>query len=294
LGIAATGARWLGSLAFGWLLRRSPRALLDNAPLARLLAQHVDFPRIEETIASRAVHAVSITCSGFTSGESVTFFQGRHDIEPWRRHQRIGSHVRLTLDHLMASSAIPFVFPAVRINREYFGDGSMRQLAPISPAIHLGADRILVIGVGRMADEVSRHRGERYPSLAQIGGHALSSIFLDALAADIEQVQRINHTVNMIPEAVRRERALALRPIDLLVISPSRRLDRIAAGRSRSLPWPVRALLGGLGGARHEGGALVSYLLFEASYTGALIELGYGDTMARRDEVVGFLFPEPA
>ena len=195
----------------------------------------------------------------------------------------------------MASSAIPFVFPAVRINREFFGDGSMRQMAPISPAVHLGADKILVVGAGqREKPDHYREQGGRYPSLAQIAGHALSSIFLDSLSVDIERLTRINRTVALIPDEVRRQKGLTLRPIDVLEISPSQRLDHLAARHVRSLPWALRALLGNIGALNKRGGALASYLLFEASYTRALIDLGYRDVQERRDEVLAFLEVSPA
>lgn len=288
-GIGIAGARWLSTLAFGWLTRRAPRSLLDNAPLRRLLAETLDFGRIGRAIEARALHSVSITCSGYSSGQSVSFFQGRSGLESWRRSQRVGAPTAITLDHLMASSAIPFIFPAVHLNREWFGDGSMRQVAPVSPAIHLGADRILVIGAGRMADENARPRAEVYPSLAQIAGHALSSIFLDSMSVDLERMRRINNTLTLIPEEVRRDKGMSLRPIDVLTIAPSQRLDHLAASHASALPWPVRTLLRGIGAMNRNGGALTSYLLFERPYTRALIDLGYADTLARGDEVRRFL-----
>jgi NTE family protein len=293
VGIARSGARWLAALVFGWFAETSPRSLLDTAPLQDLLKRSIDLSRIEHAIASHALHSVSITCSGYASGESVSFFEGRPDLEPWRRSQRIGAHVRLTIEHLLASSAIPFLFPAVKINREYFGDGSMRQLAPISPAIHLGADRVLVIGAGHLADESVRTSNGDYPSLAQIAGHALSSIFLDSLSVDLERMKRINHTVSLIPDDVKQLNGITLRPIDVLLISPSERLDHLAARHAHALPRPVRALLRGIGAMSRNGGALASYLLFERPYTQTLMDLGYRDTMARRDEVVRFLGLSP-
>jgi len=287
--IGLSGARWLSALALGWLTHGNPCSLLDNTPLRRLIERHIDFDRIEGAIARRVLHSVSITCSGYDSGQSVSFFQGRADLEPWKRSQRFGAHVKLGVDHLMASAAIPFVFPAVRLHREWFGDGSMRQLAPISPAIHLGADRILVIGAGRRTPEAPRTQGERYPSLAQVAGHALSSIFLDALAVDLERMIRINKTLEKIPENLRRETGIPLRPIEVLHISPSQRLDHLAARHAHALPRPVRALLRGIGAMKRNGGALTSYLLFEQAYTRALIDLGYADTMARSTEVQAFL-----
>ena len=288
-GMGLAGARWMFALAFGWLTRYSPRSLLDNAPLKRLLESSLDFERIDHVIAQRALHSVSITCSGYSSGQSVSFFQGRADLDPWKRTQRFGAHVKLSVEHLLASAAIPFIFPSVRLHREWFGDGSMRQLAPISPAIHLGAHRILVIGAGRVKDENERPQDDRYPSLAQIAGHALSSIFLDSLAVDLERMIRINRTLSLIPEAERNQRGVTLRPIEVLQIFPSQRLDHLAARHARSLPWPVRAMLRGIGAMKKNGGALTSYLLFEPPYTQALMDLGYEDTMARRDEVSAFL-----
>lgn len=289
VGIGVAGARWLGALAFGWITRRAPRSLLDNAPLRDLLERTLDLSRIERAIENQALHSISITCSGYGTGQSVSFFQGRADAEPWRRSQRVGAHVKLEIDHLMASSAIPFVFPAVRLHREWFGDGSMRQIAPISPAIHLGAEKILVIGAGRIAAEHERPRAEVYPSLAQVAGHALSSIFLDSLAVDLERITRVNRTLSLIPESVRTEHGLGLRPLNVLVISPSQRIDMLAVEHAGALPWAVRGLLGGIGAMNKRGGALTSYLLFEESFTRALIDLGHRDTMERADEVSEFL-----
>jgi len=284
-----SGARWVSTLALGWLTRQSPRSLLDNAPLRRLLEGSLDLGRIGRAIENGALHSISITCSGYSSGQSVSFFQGCADIEPWRRSQRVGAPTEISIEHLMASSAIPFVFPAVHLNREWFGDGSMRQVAPVSPAIHLGAEKILVIGAGQMTHESERPRGTTYPSLAQIAGHALSSIFLDSMSVDLERMNRINNTLALIPETVRRDTGMALRPIEVLTIAPSQRLDQLAARHARALPWPVRVMLRGIGAMNPNGGALTSYLLFEQPYTRALIDLGYADTVARRDEVLQFL-----
>jgi NTE family protein len=289
LGIIRSSASWLWALMFGWITHRAPRSLLDNTPLCQLLTRSLDFDGIERAIENQALHAVSVTCSGYSSGQSVTFFQGQADVEFWQRSQRVGAHAKLGVEHLMASSAIPFIFPAIKINREWFGDGSMRQVTPISPAIHLGADKVLVIGAGRFHEENARPRTEVYPSLAQIAGHALSSIFLDSLPVDLERATRINRTLSVIPEEVRREQGVELRPVDVLVVAPSERLDHLAARNAWALPWAVRTLLRGMGAMNRSGGALVSYLLFERPYTRALIDLGYRDTLARSDELLAFL-----
>ena len=289
LGMTRTGAHWLGALMAGWIVRSAPKSLFDNSPLAELLARNLDLAQIDAAIDAGALRALCITASGYASGQSVNFYQSAADIEPWARQQRVSARTRLTVDHLLASSAIPFIFPAIKINREYFGDGSMRQLAPISPAIHLGASRVLVVGAGRIAEPLERVRGESYPSLAQIAGHALSSIFLDSLNVDIERVQRVNKTLSLMPPEALARGDVALRPVEVLVISPSERLDTLAARHVKSLPWPVRMMLRGIGAMNRKGSALASYLLFESDYTRALIDMGYRDTLARRDEVLRFL-----
>ena len=288
-GICMSGARWLGALMFGWLGRSSPRSLLDNAPLRALLGDAMDFERIGKAITSGALYAVSVTASGYVSGESICFVQGHESVEMWRRKQRASASVRLGVDHLMASSAIPFIFPANWVNREFFGDGSMRQTAPVSPAIHLGAGRILVVGCGFREANAQRLVDRRYPSLAQVAGHAMASIFLDSLHTDLERLERINRTLQVIPQEIKEKSGLSLRPVEALVIEPSQRLDHMAAEHVHSLPWPVRWLLRGIGGTSQRGSELASYLLFERPYTRALMDLGHRDAMARREELQRFL-----
>lgn len=286
--LMGTGVRWGGALMFGWAVRQTPRSLLDNSPLRALLERVLDFSAIGRAIDAGHLHAVSVAASGYSSGENLAFFEAAPEVLPWRRAQRVGMSTRLGIEHLLASSAIPFVFPAIKINREYFGDGSMRQLAPISPAIHMGAERILVIGSGRLAEE-GRQRTEDYPPLAQIAGHALSSIFLDGLTVDLERMERINATLNAFTAAERDAAGVVLRPIETLVISPSKRLDAIAGRHRGTLPLALRTLLRGVGAMRREGSTLLSYLLFEPAFTRALMDMGFQDTLARRDEVAAFL-----
>jgi NTE family protein len=286
-GIFRTGARWLSALML--FSRTNPVSLLDNSPLRDMLARTMAFDRIAANIDSGALHAVAVTASGYTSGQSVTFYHGGSGLEQWERTQRVGAATPLSVDLLLASSAIPFIFPAVKVHREFFGDGSMRQMAPISPALHLGADRVLVIGTGRQWQDAPRMRSALYPSLAQIAGHALNSIFLDSLAVDIERLQRINNTLRCVAPEKAHELGLKLRPVDVLVMHPSEPIERIAGRHVQDLPPAVRFLLRAVGAMNRNGSNLASYLLFEAPFCRALIDLGYHDTMARRDEMLVFL-----
>jgi NTE family protein len=285
-GIIRTGGRWLSALML--LNRANPVSLLDNTPLRELLARTMDYARIQQNIDSGALYAVSVTASGYSSGQSVSFYQGGPEAVEWERTQRVGSATPIDTDILMASSALPFIFPAVKVHREYFGDGSMRQIAPISPALHLGADRVLIIGTGRQTAD-SRVRSSLYPSIAQIAGHALNSIFLDSLNVDVERLQRINRTISLVPPDRIRESGLPLRHVDVLVISPSQPIERIAGRHLYDLPRPVRYLLRAVGAMNRNGSNLASYLLFEPGFTRALIQLGYEDAIARGDEMREFL-----
>jgi NTE family protein len=295
LGVLRSGARWLSLLSFGWLLRKwraaPPSSLLDNTPLVGLLHRMLDLPRLDAALSDGLLHALAVTASSYTAGHHITFYQTAAEIAPWVRMQRIALQDQIGVEHLLASSAIPFIFPAVPLyaggRREYCGDGSMRQLAPISPAIHLGASKVLVVGAGRLSEPVQgAAQAARYPSLAQIAGHALSSIFLDSLAVDIERLNRVNLTLSMLPEEYRAK--TPLKPVELLVIAPSERLDDIASRHIGSLPAPVRTLLSGIGATERRGATLASYLLFESSYACALIQLGQRDTQARKDDVLAF------
>jgi len=299
-GVIRTGAKWLTMMSMGWAIARMrrlrPRSMLDNLPLHRLLGEMIDLSRIERLIADGHLKALAVSASSYTSGTHVTFYQAAGEHLPWIRSNRVAVQGELTMAHLLASAAIPFMFPAVTLplqgSYEWFGDGSMRQTAPISPAIHLGADRILVIGAGRMREPAGPRTTapSAYPSIAQIGGHALSSIFLDALAVDAERLQRINATLSLIPPEIRNQ--AALKPVRLLLISPSERLDDIAARHLDALPSSIRALLGGIGvskgGPGSNGAALASYLLFEDAYTRELMALGEKGTDARRSQVLEF------
>ena len=299
LGVIRSGAQWLTMVSVGWVIARwrraRPKSLLDNTPLQGLLERLVPLDRLPTMFAQGHLRAAAVTASSYTTGEHCTFYDSAVPIAPWQRSQRLALQGPITQAHLLASSAIPFVFPATALTAAghagWFGDGSMRQTAPLSPAIHLGAQRLLVIGAGRLHEPAGRVVADAgYPNLAQIAGHAMSSIFLDALAVDVERMRRINRTLSLLPATVVND--TDLRPLEALVIAPTQRLDDIAARHLGALPAPVRALLRGVGvggsGDQARGAALASYLLFEAPYTRELMALGEADTDARKAEVLRF------
>ncbi len=293
LGLSKSALKMGAALLSSRYGSRHPAAFFNRRPLKQLLNRYLPCDRIQAAIDGGHLHALSVTASGYTSGQSVTFYQSAEQIVPWDRAIRVGCPAEITIEHLMASSAIPFFFEAVKINREYFGDGSMRQVAPISPALHLGANRVMVIGVrGAREDEKAREKTVGYPSVAQVAGHALNSIFLDSMDVDLERLERINRTLELIPRKYMEDGTVKLQPVEALVISPSREISKIAAAHAHRLPRALRFFLHGIGAMNRDGTELLSYLLFDQAYCRELIALGYADTIRRRDEIIEFLSPE--
>lgn len=288
-GMSRSLARLSRSLLIGRRYKYDMVSLLDNMPLRGLLQEAIKFDGIQSAIDNGALHAIAVNCSGLESGESVSFFQGHYSINNWQRQRRIGVRSRITLDHLMASSAIPMIFPAVRIHREYFADGAVRQLAPLSPALHLGAEKIMVIGVSGTAHK-RRERAtvSSYPSPAKMMGHMLNAAFLDSMETDVERLRRINRTLEKIPESVRKREPMELRTIDLLEINPSCSIDELAGEHAREVPRALKLALGGSGNTSQNGSGILSYLLFSHGFCKALIDLGYHDAMQRSDEIRHF------
>lgn len=292
-GVIRQASRFVGHSLLG-LGGHAPVALLDSSPLRQLLESRLDLDGIGHALAAEHLRAVAVTAFGYESGQAVTFYQGRGTIDPWLRHRRIGVPTPLSIDHLLASAAIPLLFAPVRLGDEYYGDGAVRQSAPINPALHLGASRVLVVGVSgnpqRPAPPSPSQRvfSGQQPSLAQIGGHMLNSTFIDSLEDDIELLQRLNHLSHLLPAHLDARR-LGLAPIEVLVVAPSQPLDEIAARHRRELPAALRLFLRGPGATRTSGAGVLSYLLFEASYCSELIELGRRDALAKRRELEQFL-----
>jgi len=280
------GAHWVLALLSGGMVLSPPRSLLDNTPLRELLGTHVDCGGIRRSIARGHLRAFALCSTSYSTGQSVAFYDGIDSIDDWSRVQRIGRRTQFTLDHLMASAAIPLLFSPIRIGEDYFGDGAMRQLHPLSPAIHLGADRLLILGVrARRAAGVAVNRLQTVmPTPGEIFGYMLDTLFTDQIYGDLEQLERINTLVHAAPEATRGER-----PVETLMLAPSVDPREIAARHAGEMPPGLRALLRVIGGRDASGYQLASYLTFEAGYTRALIELGYRDAMEARAALLAFM-----
>lgn len=281
------GLHWLLSFVSSGLLLQPPKSLLDNSPLRRLLARSLSFRGVRRSIDQGRLLTLGICATGFSSGRSIAFFDGVPEVGEWDRVASCGQRTRLTLDHLMASLSIPFLFPAVHLQGEYFGDGAMRQANPLSPAIHLGADRVLVIGVRQrgLHGAFGHLPGGIAPTAGQIFGYMLDTLFMDQIYADLEQLERLNHLLQFAPASF-----AGLRAIRALVIGPSQDPLEIAKRHSAELPRPLRALLRTMGASASATSSLASYLMFESGYTRELIALGYEDARARRDELSDLLF----
>ncbi len=286
-----SGVRWGLTFLTGGLGKGQPRSVLDNSPMREMLERHIRFARIQQAIDTGSLRAVSVTTSGYTSGTSITFYQGVEDLAPWRRTRRLGKRTEMTLNHLMASSAIPVLFPAVKLRNEYYGDGSMRQSAPLSPALHLGANRLLIIGVRNPVPDMAPDEGADipYPSFGHISGYIFDTLFMDSLDADIERMRRINHTISETRDKQVEYKDSSLRQIDYLVISPSRDVRSIVERYVNNFPLSLKILLKGIGALTREGRPLMSYLMFDAPYCKELMELGYQDALASRAQILHLL-----
>ena len=268
---------------------KNPRSLLNNAPLKKLLNEVMDLPRIDKNIARGCLSAVSVTASSYTNGDSISFYQSDDSIHSWVRANRRGTPTQITTDHLMASAAIPMVFPSKKIQQEHYGDGSIHQLSPLSPAIHLGAKKIFVIGVEQpKIKNVSKSNNPHPPTTSTIAGHLLDGIFSDTLQSDIERMKRINSTIALIPTQNSSHQQL-LRNIDSFTLNPSHDFNSIAVENYQELPYSIRLLLRCVGISNDAESSLISYLLFEKQYCQRLINLGYQDAMEKEQAIRSFL-----
>lgn len=272
---------------------KSPHSLLNNAPLRQLLNSVMNFKRIDNNILRGYLSAVSVTASSYSTGNSISFFQANDHIKPWQRAKRCGLPMQLNNEHLMASSAIPLVFPSVKIKNHHFGDGSVHQLSPLSPAIHLGAKRIFVIGVEQPKEPLhSNEKNPHPPTGATIAGHLLDSIFADTMSSDLERMARINETLKLIPNS-KQQNMEGLKHIDSFIINPSHDFNAIALNHYQELSLPVRLLLRSAGISNDSESSIISYLLFEKNFCSELIKLGFEDAMKQENKIRHFLNLSP-
>jgi NTE family protein len=268
-----------------------PISLLDNTPLREMLENYVKFDYLETAIGNGELEAIAISAMSYASGQSVTFFQGQQSIHSWNRARRRGEKTELTIDHLMASTAIPSLFPAVQLQGGYFGDGAVRQLKPISPALHMGAEQLLIIGVSNNASLANKApQLEHSPSIAQIMGHMFNSAFIDAVESDLETLRSINRLASVIPQSLKDNNGITdLNAVEVLSISPSQSIDQIAEEHIHELPRSLKLFLKLIGATAQGGGtSAASYLLFEPGFSRKLIALGLSDALAQEDAIRDF------
>ncbi len=285
--ISELGMKWLGGAVFGGLTPKGSHInhLLDTAPLRKLLTREIDFNDIQNNINTSSIRGVALSTTNYNSGSNVVYFQGSLEIEDWSRTDRFSIRENINLDHLMASAAIPFFFPPVKVGDSYFGDGCIRQTTPLSPAIHLGSEKIIAIGVRyphheqRMQDLALSPFSN--PTIGQITGIMMNAVFLDSLESDVERMMKIN-------ELIKEGHREAFKVIPILMLRPSRDLGKMTEKLNEDLPARLRYLLKGIGVTEHEGLDLLSYLAFDKSYTVPLMDLGYEDTIKRKSEIEDF------
>ena len=290
-GIMRNAWRLLVSLFNAGIAVGRPVALLDNQPLKHLLREKIEFAAIGRNLLSNRLDAVCVSAMNYTEGVSVNFFQGGPGSAEWQRWRRQGIPTPLQLRHLIASTAIPTIFPPQRIGRNYYGDGALRQLTPISPALHLGAEKVLIISTaGHRRNYEKPYRRIHSPALGEVLGHLLNSAFIDSLETDIELMENLNQLLELLPDKVKKKHDdIRFKPIDIEVMSPSQDIDLLAEQYISELPFSLRSFLSVTGSSSEQGGVnIASYLLFTPQFCRHLIELGYQDTMDMKEQLANF------
>lgn len=285
--ITDLGIKWISSAVFGGLSpnHKTINHLLDTSPLKKLFEREIDFSHIRKNIELNHLRGLSLSTTNYNTGTNVVFHDSIPEVKDWSRSDRFSHRTILNSEHLMATSAIPFFFPPIQIEESFYGDGCIRQTTPLSPAIHLGAEKIIAVGV-RYPHEKNTIKSQTFakfdnPPLGHVAGVMLNALFLDSLEADYERLLRIN-------ELIREGAHPELKPIPILLIRPSRDLGKMTTNLAAELPPILRYLLKGIGVSETEGLDLLSYLAFDKSYTKPLMELGYEDTYKIKDDILRF------
>ena len=281
--------QWLLTVSSGGVLAKNPKSLLDNSPLRQLLEDTINLEGIKNNIDQGNLNAFAITAASYSSKKSVTFFQSEQDDIDWERFLRVGVKTDILINHLMASIALPLIFPAVKINNEYFGDGAMRQATPLSPAIRLGAEKLLIITTDPKSPNNQLTDNQIYPSIGEVGGYMLDALFTGGLLSDLERLDRINQIIENSGSNIVQTSTKKMNHIEYLVISPSRDIKQIAKDHFSNVPYSIKLLMKGLGLKNRNESELLSFLLFESSFTSSLIELGYEDGMRKQSAIEGIV-----
>ena len=277
--------QWLLTVSSGGVLAKNPKSLLDNSPLRQLLEDTINLEGIKNNIDQGNLNAFAITAASYSSKKSVTFFQSEEDDIDWERFLRVGVKTDILIDHLMASIALPLIFPAVKINNEYFGDGAMRQATPLSPAIRLGAEKLLIITTDSKSPNNLLTDNQIYPSIGEVGGYMLDALFTGGLLSDLERLDRINQIIENSGNNSVQTSNKKMKHLDYCVISPSKDIKKIAKEHYKDVPYSIKLLMKGLGLKNREESELLSFLLFESSFTSSLIQLGFEDGMTNQSEI---------
>ena len=281
--------QWLLTISSGGILVKNPKSLLDNSPLRHLLEEAINIQDIQNNIDKGNLAAFAITAAGYSSKKSVTFFQSEQDDIDWERFLRVGVKTDIAIDHLMASIALPLIFPAVKLNNEYFGDGAMRQATPLSPAIRLGAEKLLIITTDLKSHKNHLTDNQIYPSIGEVGGYMLDALFTGGLLSDLERLDRINQIIENSGNNSVQTSTKKMKHLEYCVISPSKDINKIAREHYNDVPYSIKLLMKGLGLKNKSESELLSFLLFESSFASSLIDLGFEDGMKKQSEIKAIL-----
>jgi NTE family protein len=287
LTLGKIGLQWVGEISFGSISSQAgkAKALLDTTPLRKLIADNMDLPRLARNLENDRLKALALTALDYRDSTAVTFVQGQLGVPDWQKPRKISESTVIGPEHVMASSAIPLLFPPVEASERFFGDGCVRNTHPCSPAIYLGARKLVIIGVRSQsltAYDAQALSDKKPPSTGRVLNTLLNSILLDGIELDVERMKKVNEMVAWIPKE--KKESVPYKKVDYVWISPSKDIGQVAAQKSKYLPKLVRFLLKNLG-TIEETSEIISYLLFEREFTTELISMGFEDGMNAKDQI---------